>query len=212
MQAKTDVEDEIEVFTKIRQLKYSPDVNPLVSPQSVQVKKKWVRASKAANLTNTETGEVEAVTAIHEIREVDDAQFVKLFAAGVTAMYELSPAATKVFKVVLGLYEKEPMRNGFTDCLALSWVNGGLLGAKVGLSESTFNRGLRELIARRFLSARLPGVYWVNPALICKGNRVILVNEFHRKAQSIDELRRQKLEANGQQRLPINLDPTDVAF
>jgi hypothetical protein len=204
--------NDVEIFTKIRQLKYSPDVNPLVEPQSVQVKKKWVKASQAKDLINSDTGEVEAVSAIHQIQEVDDAQFVKLFAAGVKAMYELSPAATKVFTVVLGLYEKEPMHNGFADCLALSWVNGGLLGVQVGLSESTFNRGLRELVARRFLSARLPCVYWVNPALICKGNRVMLVNEFRRKKQSASERAREKLEANGQQRLPINLDPSDVAY
>lgn len=195
------------VLPKIRSLPYSPTVNPLVEPSTVQVKKKWVRAGSVKNLTN-EAGQVEAVTAIHQIEEVDDAQFVKIFAAGARAMFDLSMSATRVFQVVVAMYEKEPMHGGFSDCVYLSWVAGGPGGVPiVGMSESVWNRGMRELADRKFLSARLPGVFWVNPALMCKGDRVMLVKEYRRRKQSADETHRYELEARGQLRLSgVNLD------
>lgn len=183
----TTVKPEKMALPKIRSLPYSPTVNPLVEPASVQVKKKWVRAGSVKNLTNEE-GEVEAVTAIHQIEEVDNAQFVKIFAAGARAMFDLSMSATRVFQVVVAMYEKEPMHGGFSECVYLSWVAGGPGGVPLpGMSESVWNRGMRELVDRRFLSARLPGVFWVNPALMCKGDRVMLVKEYRRKKQSVDD-------------------------
>jgi hypothetical protein len=188
---------------KIRSLPYSPTVNPLVEPETVQVKKKWVRAGSVKNLTN-EDGEVEAVTAIHQIEEVDDAQFVKIFAAGARAMFDLSMSATRVFQVVVAMYQKEPMHGGFSECVYLSWVAGGPGGVPLpGMSESVWNRGMRELVDRRFLSARLPGVFWVNPALMCKGDRVMLVKEYRRKKQSADEAQREALEERGQLRIDM---------
>lgn len=193
---------------KIRSLPYSPNVNPLVEPESVQVKKKWVRAGSVRNLLN-EDGNVEAVTAIHQIEEVDNAQFVKIFAAGARAMFDLSMSATRVFQVVVAMYEKEPMRGGFSECVYLSWVGGGPGGTPVpGMSESVWNRGMRELVDRRFLSARLPGIFWVNPALLCKGDRVLLVKEYRRKKQSADGVLRDELEACGQMRIDEKPDQT----
>lgn len=199
----TTVEKVKKLLPKIRSLPYSPTVNPLVEPETVQVKKKWVRAGSVKNLTNEE-GEVEAVTAIHQIEEVDDAQFVKIFAAGARAMFDLSMSATRVFQVVVAMYQKEPMHGGFSECVYLSWVAGGPGGVPLpGMSESVWNRGMRELVDRRFLSARLPGVFWVNPALMCKGDRVMLVKEYRRKKQSTDEAMREKLEARGQLRIDM---------
>ena len=197
------------VLPKIRSLTYSPLINPLVEPTTVQIKRKWVRSGSVTNLTD-ENGEVQAVSAIHQIEEVDNAQFVKIFAAGAKAMYDLTISATRVFQVVVSIYEKEPMSGGFSDCVYLSWVAGGPGGVPLpGLSESVWNRGMRELVDRKFLSARVPGVFWVNPALICKGDRVLLIKEYRRKKQGADEAKREALEANGQLRLG-GVDLTDI--
>ncbi len=198
------------LLPKIRSLPYSPTINPLIEPTTVQVKKKWVRAGGVRNLTD-DNGEAVAVTAVHQIEEVDSAQFVKIYAAGVRAMYDLSITATKVFQIVLAFYEKEPMHGGFTECVYLSWVAGGPGGIpQVGMSESAWNRGMRELVDRKFLSARLPGIFWINPALMCKGDRVMLVKEYRRKkTQSADEANRTALEARGQLRFN-DLDFSDI--
>ena len=52
------------------------------------------------------------VSAIHQVQEKDDAEFVKVFAAGVAATYELTRTAQRVFQVVLDQYQRTPMRGG----------------------------------------------------------------------------------------------------
>ena len=71
----------------------------------------------------------------------------------------------RVFQLVLERYEQEPMTGGYADSLYLVWFDGGLSGRSIGMSEATFNRGLRELVDKGFLYPRLPGVYWTNPNL-----------------------------------------------
>ena len=51
-----------------------------------------------------------------------------------------------------------------------------------GMSEKTFQRGLRELLGKSFLAPKLPNVYWVNPALFFKGDRVMFVREYRRRS------------------------------
>ena len=69
---------------------YSPDYNPLIDPSTVETKKRYVRAGRGKDLVDPLTGEVTAVSTIHTVEERDDAEFVKVFAEGVRAMYDLS--------------------------------------------------------------------------------------------------------------------------
>lgn len=192
---------EKKALPKLRSMSYSPDVNPLMEPSQVQVKKRWVKSGKTEQLVNLTTGEISGVTAHHQVEERDDAEFVKVFAAGVKAIYDLTKTASRVFQVVLDQYQREPMRNGFADSLYLAWFDGGLDGQSVGMSESTFNRGLRELVDKGFVYPRSPSVFWVNPSMFFKGDRVLFIKEYRRKAASADQAGRDELEARGQLRL-----------
>jgi hypothetical protein len=49
------------------------------------------------------------------------------------------------------------------------------------MSEKTFQRGLKELLAKLFLAPKGPSAYWVNPALFFKGDRVLFVREYVRR-------------------------------
>ena len=151
---------------------------------------------------NTSTGEVSRVVSHQQVMEKDDAEFVKVFAAGIKAMYDLNRTAARVFHLVLEKYEQEPMTGGYADSLYLVWFDGGLSGQAIGMSEATFNRGLRELVEKGFLYPRLPGVYWTNPNLFFKGDRVAFVHEYRRK-RSAKPTAQQELEARGQQRLEV---------
>lgn len=179
----------------------SPTVNPLVEPQSVQSKRRYVRSGRSEDLINPATGEIHGVAAIHQVEERDDAEFVKVFAAGVAASYELTKTAQRVFQVVLDQYQRTPMNRGFADSIDLYWFGDGIEGRDVGLSERTFRRGLIELIEKRFLAPKTPSSYWTNPALFFKGDRVLFIKEYRRRVVSQDEQKRAKLEAKGQRRL-----------
>jgi hypothetical protein len=160
---------------------YSPTVNPLMEPQLITSKRRYVRSGKAEELLNSTTGEITAVATIHTVEDRDDAEFVKVFAAGVAASYELTKTAQRVFQVVLDQYQRTPMSRGFADHVNLFWFDDGIDGRAVGMSERTFSRGLKELIEKRFIASKDGTSFWTNPALFFKGDRVMFVKEYRRK-------------------------------
>lgn len=185
----------------LRKLEYSFEVNPLVEGHDIRVKQRHIRTGLKRDLTDTTTGEIAAAATIHTIEERDDAEFVKVFAAGIAATYELTKTAQKTFQAVLDEYQRTPMSKGFADTLYLAWMNGGLSGRDVGMSEKTFQRGLKELLMKGFLAPRSPSAFWVNPALFFKGDRVLFLKEYRRKVSSEDQRKREELERRGQQRI-----------
>lgn len=185
----------------LRKLDLSPLVNPLVEPQSIRSKRRYVRSGKSEDLINPATGEIHGVATIHQVEERDDAEFVKVFAAGVAASYELSKTAQRVFQVVLDQYQRTPMSRGFADHVNLLWFDDGLEGRDVGMSEYTFKRGLRELLDKRFIAPKDGVSFWTNPALFFKGDRVLFIKEYRRRVVSQDEQNRAELEHRGQGRL-----------
>ncbi len=174
----------------LKRLIYSYDKNPLLSTGSITVKRRHVRTGLHQDLVNMGTGEVHGVATIHEIVEKDDAEFVKIFADGVKAAFALSRTAARVFQLVLAQYQNEPMVGGYADSVYLAWFDGGLSGVDVGMTDRTFQTGLRELLSKNFLAPRSPNVFWVNPSLFFKGNRVLFVREYVRKQQATLEKNR----------------------
>lgn len=174
----------------LRNLDYSPDENPLLNPSTIRVKKKHVSTNLTTRLVNPETGEVEALSKIHTIEEKDDEHFVKVFAAGVAASYDLTKTASRVFQAILAIYEKTPLSNGFADSVYIAWFGEGLSGHAIGMSEKTFKRGLKQLLEKGFISPKAPNMFWVNPALFFKGDRVAFIKEYKRK--EIGDARKQQ--------------------
>lgn len=182
-------------ITNLRTMEPSPMVNPLMQPQQVEVKRRLVKSGHSEDLISAATGEITGVVAVHQIEERDDAEFVKVFAAGVTASYGLSKTAQRVFQIVLDQYQRTPMSRGYADFVNLFWFNNGIDGRAIDMTERTFQRGLRELLDKRFLYPKTIESFWTNPALFFKGNRVLFIKEYRRvtkihrhDAQDIKEL------------------------
>lgn len=172
----------------VRALKreFSPVVNPFLDPVTVEVKanarRRYVRTATSQELVDPETGEVKAISMVHSVEERDDAEFVKVFAEGVKAAFGLGSAGVKVFQAVLEAYQSEKMTGGFADAVNLMWFGNGLNGQSIGMSERTFNRGMKELLEKDFIRPKMPNIYWVNPALFFKGDRVAFVREYRRRS------------------------------
>ena len=160
-----------------------------MEPQQVTSKRRYVRSGHAQELINPATGEVHGVATIHQVEERDDAEFVKVFAAGVAASYELTKTAQRVFQVVLDQYQRTPMSRGFADHVNLFWFDDGIEGREVGMSEKTFQRGLKELLEKRFIYPKGPTAFWTNPALFFKGDRVMFVKEYRRRKNSQEPMK-----------------------
>jgi hypothetical protein len=191
----------IKMSINLKKLDYFPTINPLVRPIEVKVKRRYVRTGATEEMVNSSTGEVVGVSAIHQVEERDDAEFVKVFAAGVSAAYDLNRTAQRVFQAVLQEYERTPMTRGFADTVELFWFGDGLSGRDIGMSEKTFQRGLKELLEKGFLAPKSSSLFWVNPSLFFKGDRVMFIKEYRRRVTSEDEANRKKLERRGQRRL-----------
>ena len=190
--------------TNLSKLQYSPTVNPMLDPQEIKTTRRLVKSGRSEQLINASTGEVAGVAAIHQVEERDDAEFVKIFAAGVAAAYDLTKTGQRVFAVVLDQYQRTPMTGGYADSVELFWFGDGIEGRDVGMSEYTWQRGLRELLDKRFLWPRNPTSFWINPALFFKGDRVMFIREYRRK-RSGDDLARDALGTRAEMatRVPI---------
>lgn len=153
----------------------------MIETAEVKTRNRMVRSGRAEMLVSAETGEIKHASILHQIEETDEAHFVKIFAAGVVAMFSLSRTAQKVFNLVLKRYQASDIAGGYNDCVDLFWFDDKLDGQQIGITEQTFKKGLRELLDKQFLWPRIPHSYWVNPNLFFKGNRVIFIKEYRLK-------------------------------
>ena len=134
----------------------------------------------SGELVDPQTGELRAVSAIMRVEEKDEREFVKVFSEGVKATFSLTRTAHRVFQAILDVYQGTKMNNGYADSVYLAWFDDGLCGEAIGMSEKTFQRGLKELLAKDFLAPKAPNLFWVNPSLFFKGDVVRFVREYRR--------------------------------
>lgn len=177
------------------------DKNPYIVEASVNttegVKRKALRSRDGSQLMITsQTGEIVAPAGFWQTQEVDKTQFVKLYVNGVKAFKELTSAGTKIFEILYLEMQKAIGR----DRVYLSF---SALPEEFEVSQATFTRGMRELIDKKFVAPTASvGWYWVNPDYMWNGDRLAYVKEYRLKRDSAsDHAWRQRLEAQGQQRL-----------
>lgn len=165
----------------LRQLEYSPTRNPLLDGLELEIRRRTVAVKNTGSVISAETGEVVGMSVIRITEEKDDAGFVKVFAEGVRAAFALTRTAYRVFQAVLDAYQRTSMSGGYAESVRLYFFDGGLDGVKLGMSEKTFQRGLKELLEKGFLAGRTPSEYWVNPGLFFRGDRVAFLREYRRR-------------------------------
>lgn len=108
--------------------------------------------------------------------DVEKNQFLKIYADGVKMFLGLSSAGLKVFMVIFDRLLNESDFQADKIDLTYQFLTDK---EKEEISETTFYRGIRELIKRRFLApALLKGVYWINANYVFKGKKITLVKEY----------------------------------
>jgi len=163
---------------QLRKLTRYP-MNPLLEATEVRSKRKTTRALSRGKLIASQTGESVGDTALYSTREVDDATFVKVFDAGIQASFDLTGPAFKVFQLVLRLVASGRMQN---DQIVMHVSLATDATSPLRMSDKTFWRGMKELVAKRFIAAgTIPGMFWINPHLFFKGDRLLIVNEYVRQ-------------------------------
>lgn len=120
--------------------------------------------AKGEAIVNTVTGEVidEAVL-IGKRKVVDKSQFAKIYASEVATLYGLSKPAQTVFLYLTKVmdYDNKSYINAERDCNKLGYNSG-----------KSIIKGIKELIENSIIAPHIiPGFYWLNPTIVCKGER-----------------------------------------
>ena len=150
--------------------------NPFLNDLNIPlVPKSNMYLSKDKNIINLKTGEIdEDVLLTGKRKYVDGEQFVKIFVNEMKALFELSNSAQKIFYYMLSQIKyNDLLILDFQECLRNT-------GYK---SKNPVFKALAELMKHEFI-AKTPNqfVYWINPKVFYKGDRLIVVKEY-RKAK-----------------------------
>lgn len=154
--------------------------NPFLKGSLVEVQGRKKRYSVAArgDVLVAPNGQVKGTVEHTIVRVVDDSQFVKVFADGISGIYDLNSAGSKVFRYLFDEVQKHPNIDRiylyFMDAQEEPWK----------ISKPVFFRGMGELLDKGFIARSAnPNMYYLNPSMIWNGDRFRFVQEYRREKQ-----------------------------
>jgi len=175
----------------LRKLDFCPNLNPFVHEISMKMKKKKVFTQINKTLADVDTGEILGTSAI-SVTEIDKKAFIKIFAELKLEKQKLTLSARQVLEEVLQIYMDEPMRGGYADSVYIYFMENKnkeclLNGNKISFSLKTLQRGLKEIIEGGLIYPKSPNVFWINPHLYFKGDRLLFLKEYRLKKKELDK-------------------------
>jgi len=165
--------------------------NPFLESFSINMRKKNVSIMTGNKVLEGAEGETLKVNAISVSREIDTSQYIKIYTAYMTPLFELSKAAQKVIQLIL--LEVQENAQGVAHvffninvahrrCEQLGWNK---------IAKKTYMVGIKELIDKQFLAGHADGtgMWWFNPAIVFNGDRAVFVQQYviKRKTEKRDD-------------------------
>ena len=127
--------------------------------------------AKGQEIIDTTTGEViQDSVLIGRRKVVDKSQFAKVYASEIGMLFDLSKPAINVFMYLTKVmdYENKAIFDYNREY--------NKIGYKSNVSPL---KGLRELLSNGIIYAHtLYGLWWLNPAIVCKGERFAVYTEY----------------------------------
>ncbi|MBX3357442.1 MAG: replication/maintenance protein RepL [Phycisphaeraceae bacterium] len=152
---------------------------PAATGITTRTKRFQVPGGKASVIVDNSSGEIKGIGGMGFWweEEVDSSRFVKLFLDGIKQAADLSKTGMQVFELVY----HEMRANPGSDEIKLNQY----LAKDHGISDRTYQRGVRELLEKQFLF-RSPsdGVFFVNIRFMFNGDRLAFVRTYHLKGAS----------------------------
>lgn len=162
--------EELKSLKEIEGSEINPFVVELKGKMFLQPKANTIIA-KGQGLIDTNTGElISDDVLIGRRKVVDKSQFAKIYASEIGGLFSLSKAAVNVFIHLTKVmdYDNKALFDYMKEY------------EKVGYkTEVPPLKGLRELITRGIIYPHtISGVWWLNPTIVCKGERFALYTEY----------------------------------
>jgi hypothetical protein len=152
--------------------------NPFIPNLLIKKGNKNVVIAKSDKaIFSTSTGEVDGDTLfIGTKKELDKDQFVKIFHSHLQAIFDLSKASLKVFSYIASVTEYgDRIIFNLEDCKKYTGYN----------SKETIYKSLAELLKADIIARTdASNLFFINPQIFYKGDRIVLVNEYRKKRES----------------------------
>jgi hypothetical protein len=156
--------------------------NPFIADALASTKTRMKRIKQNTRgdkmlVINDTSGEVISDTFFVTTHEVDQARFVKLYVSAVKGITEMTNAGTRVFELLFNRVQE----NVGKDKIHLTFPS--IDQNQFAMSETTFYRGMKELIKNRFIAeSTTPGIYFLNPECMWNGDRLSFVQNYVRSS------------------------------
>ena len=157
-------------FTELERHEKNPFIVELKGKMFLQPRANTIIA-KGQSIVDTSTGEViDESVIIGKRKIVDKSQFAKIYASSIATLYELSKKAQNVF-----LYLTKVM-----DYDNRAYFNYYKEHTKIGYkSYVPCYNGILELVNANIIAIDIrENTYWLNPTIVCKGERFAMYTEF----------------------------------
>lgn len=171
--------------------------NPFLDKLNIQTRNKSVRVNAIGKddnvLVNQHTGEIKG-THVSTYKQVDDMEFVKLFAANIALTFDLTSAGIKAFNVLMWAVQYKAIQKDIVilDKYALDDFLIASEKAKQNqkvFSKKTFDRGLSELVKAQIIArCERPGFFFINPSFVFNGDRIAFTRIIERKTEEQQDL------------------------
>lgn len=136
--------------------------------------------AKGEAIIDKATGELEEKgVLLGRKRIVDKSQFAKIYASEIGKLFELSKQAIHVF-----LYLSQKM--DYENKAFFSYTSDY---KKIGYNSlKPCWQGIKELYKNKIIAySHMPHFYWLNPTIVCKGERFAIYTEYVKSEQEIIE-------------------------
>lgn len=158
------------------------NTNPYLNTLVIPTRNKTIAlANKQLSLFDNRTGEVEENIGFMGLRRrVDTEEFVKIYKAQIQALFDLSPRALKVFGYFMETtrISTDTVIFRHNDCMKYTGYS----------SKASVNHAISELLEKEFIARTQDHfVYYVNPAKLFNGDRLVLFQDIVLKGSKADK-------------------------
>lgn len=159
--------------------------NPFLKDLRIPITPKahmFVTHNKA--VVSLSTGEIDNDIIITGKRKYVDAEdFVKVYTKELKSLFDLTKATQKLLSYMLA-------KIGYDDKVIF---NVPEYQKELNYSKPTIFKSLKELLTKGFLSRHVGPIYWINPKLFYKGDRLVIMREYNKAKQQEDTTNRDQL-------------------
>lgn len=154
-------------------------VSPFIDQVVIKTSRKKITVARGTSLVDYKTGEIEGMTEIAQVIEVDKENFIKLFTRDLAIWFDLSKAGLRTFGCLLTVVQETAINS---DLVFFDYKSE--IVKKFKISKATFYRGVDELLTKKFVARhKSAGWYFINTNIFFNGNRARFVKEYYCKNQ-----------------------------